>query len=723
MANRKILYLCALCIATMADAAKRDSLKYSILKLAKYLRTIDLNTVELCDLQVRKNSLETYWSRFNDIHETLVSQSDVNELATQQMEFDAVEKTFFESAADFTKLIMKFTTTSTAPKDSHTSKLQALEYLIKNIRTYAETDGATADAIHIQVQLKELDRIYLQFEQVALGTVGVRDNGYDDDATMSLLSTVQSEYRTAAALLLKHNSKFNDTKSKQQFTVHERDDNVKLPKLEPPTFDGNILGWESFRDLYTSIIHNREDLSAVRKFQYLKSCMKGSAESLVRNFALTNDNYVSAWQLLLDRYDSKKVLVTEHIRQLTSQPNCKESADEIKRLWNKTTESLRALENLKRPVQHWDDWIVFLVTQRLDSESRKLWEQAQCLNDNQPTWEDLQTFLQGRIRAVEATTLQKSSSSSSRNQAVKVHQVSASFSNCSFCSKSHRLVFCGKFRRKSNAEKIAFVKERQLCLNCLGEQHSVDSCPSHRTCNKCNHRHHSLLHFEQTDTASSTGSSLFTSPTNSTNSSSSLLANCHSPQILLPTVLVNVIQPSGAICTLRALLDQGSQASFITEEAARKLGLDKQNCNVNLSGIGSTSAGVAKHCVSFNCLSQYNSNNIVSVDALVLKKVTTLPRLSKPSNSTWDHLNELQLADPLYYRQDKIDLLLGALVYSSILLGEVIVGPPGTPIAQRTIFGWTLSGACGSSNAPKSLTVHHNQFSSITKFSNFMNSY
>lgn len=210
---------------------------------------------------------------------------------------------------------------------------------------------------------------------------------------------------------------------------------------------------------------------------------------------------------------------------------------------------------------------MFLVTQRLDSESRKLWEQLQCLNDYQPKLEDLQTFLQGRIRAVEATSLLKSSSSSSRNQVVKVHQVSASFSNCSFCSKSHRLVFCGKFRRKSNAEKISIVKERQLGLNCLGDQHSVANCPSHRTCNKCNQRHHSLLHSKQTDTTSSTGSSLFASPTNSTNLSSLLLVNCYIRQILLRTVLVNVIQHSGAICTMRAILDQGSQKKKKKKEA------------------------------------------------------------------------------------------------------------------------------------------------------------
>lgn len=39
-----------------------------------------------------------------------------------------------------------------------------------------------------------------------------------------------------------------------------------------------------------------------------------------------------------------------------------------------------------------------------------------------------------------------------------------------------------------------------------------------------------------------------------------------------------------------------------------------------------------------------------------------------------------------------IDLILGTDVYADLIFPGLITGPPVTPIAQSTIFGWILSG-------------------------------
>ena len=67
------------------------------------------------------------------------------------------------------------------------------------------------------------------------------------------------------------------------------------------------------------------------------------------------------------------------------------------------------------------------------------------------------------------------------------------------------------------------------------------------------------------------------------------------------------------------------------------------------------------------------------------------PRMHNLSNS-WSHLQGLPLADNFEFPPDEVDILLGADVYPYILLDGLIKGAPGTPIAQNTIFGWTLTG-------------------------------
>ncbi|CAG4948127.1 unnamed protein product [Colias eurytheme] len=49
-------------------------------------------------------------------------------------------------------------------------------------------------------------------------------------------------------------------------------------------------------------------------------------------------------------------------------------------------------------------------------------------------------------------------------------------------------------------------------------------------------------------------------------------------EVLLPTTMLRVQAMNGSYCILRALLDQGSQTSIITEHAAQALKIPRQRC-------------------------------------------------------------------------------------------------------------------------------------------------
>ncbi|KAL7724987.1 hypothetical protein ACLKA6_013626 [Drosophila palustris] len=54
----------------------------------------------------------------------------------------------------------------------------------------------------------------------------------------------------------------------------------------------------------------------------------------------------------------------------------------------------------------------------------------------------------------------------------------------------------------------------------------------------------------------------------------------------------------------------------------------------------------------------------------------------------------LRLADDFCFRPSTLHIVLGADLYSEIMLPGFQPSRAGSPIAQNTVFGWIFSGAC-----------------------------
>ena len=74
----------------------------------------------------------------------------------------------------------------------------------------------------------------------------------------------------------------------------------------------------------------------------------------------------------------------------------------------------------------------------------------------------------------------------------------------------------------------------------------------------------------------------------------------------------------------------------------------------------------------------------------------------------WSHLNGLTLADQDFGCPGRIDILLGVDVYVESLLHGRRSGPPGSPVAFETIFGWVLAGRTNTVTPSHfSVATHH----------------
>ncbi|XP_064382855.1 uncharacterized protein LOC135331570 [Halichondria panicea] len=96
------------------------------------------------------------------------------------------------------------------------------------------------------------------------------------------------------------------------------------------------------------------------------------------------------------------------------------------------------------------------------------------------------------------------------------------------------------------------------------------------------------------------------------------------------------------------------------------------------------------------------------MSAIVVPRVTCdLPTQPVHLNAKWSHLNNLHLADPDFGQPNKIDILLGVDVYADVLLQGRRNGPPGTPTAFETKFGWVLTGKTDNLKVPSNVAANY----------------
>lgn len=253
----------------------------------------------------------------------------------------------------------------------------------------------------------------------------------------------------------------------------------RLPRIDLPSFDWSFQLWETFRDRFKSMIIDDPVLSNVERMHYLYSVLPGDASNALRHLAVTDGNFEVAWKIISTRYENKYRLINAHLQTLCFLPSMTtENAKDLQMLLDKVNMALNALKNLGRPVNTWDDVIVFLMSQKLDKVSRKAWEMKLSDTVEFPSYSELDKFLEARIRALDAIIPLKESSSSElsvsrpmRNKHLSSHSTVAVKRECIVCQRNHPLYQCVQFLAYTPARRYEFIKSQKRCLNCLRESY------------------------------------------------------------------------------------------------------------------------------------------------------------------------------------------------------------------------------------------------------------
>lgn len=176
----------------------------------------------------------------------------------------------------------------------------------------------------------------------------------------------------------------------------------RVPTIDIPKFSGKYSDWNSFKDLFQAVVGKNPNLTDGQRLAHLKSSLVGEAAACIKNISVSDGNYGRACTRLIEHFENKRSLVHIALRDLTHiQPMAAESASLLRALRDSTVDVIETLEALERPVQHWDDMLVYLTVQRVDEVTRRDWETSLGECKEPATFKELDKFLQTRIRALE----------------------------------------------------------------------------------------------------------------------------------------------------------------------------------------------------------------------------------------------------------------------------------------------------------------------------------
>ncbi|KAL7723756.1 hypothetical protein ACLKA6_002573, partial [Drosophila palustris] len=594
--------------------------------------------------------------------------------------------------------------------------LDGVRDMLRNFRK----DVTRRTEAHLEARLESLGAFHDEFRQnhrelvraghddvvkkdyVSAGISSLFEEAYID--VVAEVKTDLSCQRDIMASTAVHDTSMNRT-------VHSAIEEVKLPTIKLPVFSGKFVDWPVFKELFLSRVHNCERLNDLHRFHYLKDSLSEEVAKDIQHLTLIESNYHKAWDMLVDMYDNKRVLFQHYMDVFEKQAAVQHGdPNALKQFVQTCRASVTSLEKIGVDLQRHGQILVYYMTRKLSGQLRLEWEKSTTKREL-PTFEDLCAYLDIQYRTMITASFYGSDPASTKerrntSQSDKGTTVTRDDSSCPVCGHGNHLITdCKQFAGMGVSDRMATVRKYRLCFICLDNKHQASKCGSRRYCERCTGRHHTLIHVEKEKRtlgppkpSEQSAQKVSTNLVNrSKKGSSTNGSNC---DVLLPTAVVTVDNAEGVPLKFRAFLDQGSQASFISESAAQLLRLPRQKVHVKVNGLASSRITEVTTAM-FICLrSRLDSQVKYNVQVYILPRVSHKMPDRQISEDMLPYLTNLCLADPNYFVPQGIDMLLGSDIYDELMLSEVHRGPTGAPLAQNTTLGYIVSGKISGRASP-----------------------
>jgi len=178
---------------------------------------------------------------------------------------------------------------------------------------------------------------------------------------------------------------------------------AKLPKLEVPTFNGDILKCKSFWDQLSVSIHKRSDLTAA------ETCRTPSRIKQLRALLRDSQSQGSIMkQSNAFRHDTicPRMIHQTHVCRIVEAPSLRDgTGKELRTVHDTVVQHLRALKALGHEPSK--EFITSLLELKLDSVTMFEWQRHSQEHTDVPDCDKLLEFIDLRAQATEATIVDK----------------------------------------------------------------------------------------------------------------------------------------------------------------------------------------------------------------------------------------------------------------------------------------------------------------------------
>ena len=595
------------------------------------------------------------------------------------------------------------------------------------------------------IEIGEAQLIQLEKLEDQLGALGVEDESAhipDLHKAIGLGKRLLTELRQEAT------SQVPAMSQKPSFKL-----DFKLPK-----FNGDILAWPDFWEIYKASVHQNESYSAVQKLFYLRQHLDGAAAHAIQGLQLTAESYPVAIKILQDRFGKDDVRKESQITKLLSLPGVTNVDDlkSLRRLVDEVTAGVRSLEALN--ARDVGDVLLPVLKGKVPAAWRLQWarrRREQTTDDQGSEFPAFLEFLRNEVecheefvrvpgnKINEEPTRPSPTSHKSTTSILSTQQVSPQKTSswaCPACRKGqHGLGRCDKYLQMPIDDRWTTVKAAGACFQCLG-RHRVRDCRS-GTCRRCQRPHHTTLHRDPTTAPTTTPTSpsgasaripevqqsrtdpvsLTAQPllrpdqhvgprakasdtgVNQQHQSRRYTVQGDRQQCYIQTALV---EGRGPQCTkmLRVLLDGGSDASYIRKSVAEEMGL-------NVIGSGTFACvgfqeRAEEPCTYDRVRIELRSRHGGDVKEFELWCSDRLCAHLPPAEPPIESLKDLILADD--FSGGQIDILIGADQFYMAVLKDCVVLGEGLR-ALDTIFGHVLHGQGSAISQPPRHVYHCRQ--------------
>ena len=219
--------------------------------------------------------------------------------------------------------------------------------LINDTKAYRGQDANEIDVDYLAYKIHSLEQLQKELQTVH---VGLDKEAITDDTAHN--DQLEEEIFIASRLLNRL-ERAMDARDKRQSSAPERDyigsnDLRSSVAVKIPTFNGDIMKWTAFWELFSVTVHNNTHYANVEKLVLLKSHLTGAAEKAIEGIPVSGDSYTTAIHILKERFQKEDIVKETLMKQLLEAPAVSNGNDlrALRGLVDHMTAHTRALATL-----------------------------------------------------------------------------------------------------------------------------------------------------------------------------------------------------------------------------------------------------------------------------------------------------------------------------------------------------------------------------------------